>query len=337
MMKILTPAMIGNALLNRFTLKANRGSIGIGLIGVGGWGTTTATNVMRCRRFNIFGVYDKREQTACRFADRFNTKYVETIDELLVNPNIQAIAATVPNQFHEEVVRAVADAGKHIFIEKPLASSPETCRELGKYCQEKGVVLQVGHQMHREPLFCEMKRILEDGDLGKPLYAQAVYTLDRRSRDDWRQDADVCPGGSMEQLGVHLIDVLFYLFGLPLTMHGWAKNIPRRSDEPDWGCVSLSYMHNVRAVLSTSFSSPKYMRLEVFFDGGHLVTDGQTLWIYRSGSNTRKIRPKGLAGGVAQFIEFADCIELGREPETGATRAAAVMDAVHSIYSEKGM
>lgn len=330
---MITPAMMFRAVYNRFTLKANRGPIGIGLIGVGGWGATNAANIMRCRRFNISGVYDKRTQSAYRFANRFSTKCFERMDELLDDSNIQAIAATVPNQFHADVVKAVADARKHIFIEKPLASYPEICRELGQYCQKKGVILQVGHQMRREPVFCELKRILKGGVLGQPLYAQALYTLDRRSRNDWRQDVDACPGGSMEQLGVHFIDVLIYLFGLPAETQGWAENIPRISGAPDWGCVSLSFDHNVHAVISTSFSSPSHMRLEVFFDGGHLTTDGHTLWISRAGSNQRKIKPKGLAGGVAQFIEFADCIERGKEPETGAIQASAVMDVVRSIYS----
>lgn len=195
--------------------------------------------------------------------------------------------------------------------------------------------MQVGHQVHLEPIFSEIKRILESGVLGVPLYAQSVYTLDRRFRNDWRQDADACPGGSMEQLGVHLIDVLLYLFGQPIDSHGWAENIPRVSDVPDWGFVSLAFNHGFHATISTSFSSPNHMHLEVFFDGGHLATDGKALRISRAGSKERKIIPKGLAGGVAQFIEFADCIEYGKEPEIGATQAAAVMDIVRSIYSGK--
>ena len=332
---MISPKNIYKSVYNRFTLKANRGPIGIGLIGVGGWGATNAANIMRCRRFNIYGVYDKQVQFTSHFANRFSTKCFEQMDEMMDTPDIQAIAATVPNHFHAEVVKAAADAGKHIFIEKPLASCPETCRELGQYCREKKVILQVGHQMHRKPVFCEMKRILESGVLGQPLYAQAVYALERRSRDDWRQDVDACPGGSMEQLGVHLIDVLIHLFGLPVDTQGWAENIPRISSAPDWGCVSLSFDHNVHAAISTSFSSPSHMRLELFFDDGHLITDGHTLWISRSGSNPRKIKPKGPTGCPTQFIEFADCIEHGKEPETGANYAAAVMEVVSSIYSGK--
>jgi predicted dehydrogenase len=290
---------------------------------------------MRSRRFNIVGAYDQKAQSSRRFANRFRTKCFEGLDELLDDPSVKAIAATVPNQFHADIVKSAADAGKHVFIEKPLASDPEICRELGLYCRDKGIVLQVGHQMRREPVFREMNRILKGGALGQPLYAQAVYTLDRRSRVDWRQDAGSCPGGSMEQLGAHLIDAVIYLFGLPTGTQSWSENIPRVSDAPDWGSVSLSFDHDFHSVISTSFSSPVHMRMEVFLTGGHLSTDGHTLWIDRPGSDTRRIKPRGLAGGVAQFIEFADCIECGKETETGAAEAAAVMDIVSSIHEGK--
>ena len=334
---MMTPFKLYQGLYNRLTLKAHRGPIGIGLIGVGGWGAANARNIMRCRRFDICGVYDKYSQSAHRFASRFGTQCFEQMDEMLAADDIQAIAATVPNHFHAVVVKLAADAGKHIFIEKPLASSPDLCRDLGEYCRDKGVILQVGHQVYREPVYCEMKRIIDSGVMGRPLYAQAVYTLARRTRDDWRQDVNSCPGGSMEQLGVHLIDVLIHFFGVPSQTQGWAENIPRTSDKADWGSVLLSFDHNVHASISTSFSSPSHMRLDVFFEGGNISTDGEVLLITRSGTNARRVKPRGLPGGVVQFMEFADCIEFGNNPEIGALQAAAVMDVVRSIYSRKEM
>lgn len=329
--KPVSPAELARVAYNRLTLKADRGPTGIGLIGIGGWGSTNAANIMRSRRFNIIGVFDQRTQIAERFAGRFGTKCYDRIEEMLEDPEIRAIAATIPNQFHAEVVKAAADAGKHIFMEKPLAAYPEVCRELGLYCRERGVILQVGHQMRREPVFREVKRIVEGGSLGRPINAQAVYTLDRRARDDWRRDAESCPGGSMEQLGAHIIDVLIYLFGTPLDTESWAENIPTVSDGFDWGCVMMSFDNDIHAAVSTSFSSPQYLRFEIHFDGGSLATDGRILWIERKGNKSRSARPRGTAGGVDQFIEFAGCIEGGGEPETGADQAAAVMDVVCAI------
>ena len=314
-------------------LKANRGPIGLGLIGVGGWGGANAANIMRSGRFNVLGVNDIQEEAARRFANRFKTKRYEDLEALLAESAIQAVCITVPNPHHSELVKLAADAGKHIFIEKPLASHPDSCGELGRYCEDRGVLLQVGHQTRREPAFREIKALLESGELGCPLYAQGIYTMDRRSRKDWRTDAKACPGGSMEQLGVHLIDVLIYLLGAPLESEGWARNIPTSSDEADWGAVILRFPGNVRAEVCTSFSSPKHMRLEMFLEKGCLVTEGKTIEVKYVDGGSKMLRPRGISGAVSQFQEFADCIKQEKKPETGAKESAIVMAAVHSMLS----
>ena len=323
---------IFTAIHNRFTLKADRGPIGIGLIGIGGWGASNAASIMHSRRFTIIGVHDIRKEAAAKFAGRFHTKCHTHIDELMAEPGMQAVCITTPNAFHADMVRAAANAEKHIFIEKPLASNPDDCRKLGQYCKSRQVILQVGHQMRRDPVFREIKRILDSGVLGRPLFAQGVHALDRRSRDDWRKDAGACPGGSMEQLGVHLIDTLIYLFGSPVASQGWVEDIHSRAENLDWRHVSISFKTNIHGAISTSFSAPQHLQLELYFDGGRLVTDGQKLQISRGGTDSKTMTPKGIPGSVAQFAEFADCIEQRTAPETGAPEAAAVMEVVQSIF-----
>jgi predicted dehydrogenase/nucleoside-diphosphate-sugar epimerase len=327
----ITPAVLFRAAYNRLALRADRGPIGIGLIGVGGWGSTNAANIMRSKRFKIVGVYDQRTETAESFARRYGTKRFASIEEMLDEPGIVAVAATIPNHYHEEVVKAAADARKHIFMEKPLACDAFTCRELGRYCREREVILQVGHQMRREPVFREITRLVEEGSLGLPLSAHAIYTLDRRSRSDWRRDPGCCPGGSMEQLGAHMIDLLIALFGPPSGMESWEQNIHGLAKGPEWACIMMSFEGVLYAAVSTSFSSPDFFTFKILFEGGELETDGSALLISRKGSKPGKTRPRGRGGGVDQFMEFARCIEEGGKPETGAQESAAVMDVVGTV------
>ena len=329
------PRDIFSAWCNRFTQKAHRGSIGMGLIGIGGWGAANAASLMQSRRFNIVGVQDIDPGASARFAARFSTKCYADRDELLADADIQAVGITVPNPFHSDWVKAAADAGKHIFIEKPLASRPEDCKELGQYCQDRQVILQVGHQMRRQPVFGVMKRILDGGSLGRPLFAQAVHTLDRRSRNDWRNLSSACPGGSMEQLGVHLIDTLIYLLGRPLASQGWRETFSTRAPGADWCHVSMSFDPHVHGVVSTSFSCARHFRLELFLEGGRLVTDGQSVTTHCGAARPGTRKPRGLSGSVRQFLEFADCIERGLTPETGAMEATAVMEVVQSMFKER--
>lgn len=321
------------AVKDRVVLRPTSGALGIGLIGIGGWGAVNAANIMRTRRFTVLGVHDIKTDVAKRFSDRFHVKHFASVEDVLSESTIQAVCITVPNNLHPDLVRAAADAGKHVFVEKPLASDPLRCRELGKHCTRRQVVLQVGHQMRRDPVFREIKRIVASGLLGAPLYVQGVYTLDRRTRDDWRRDSNVCPAASMEQLGVHLLDCLVYLFGHPLASCGWAQNIPMRSSSPDWGGVLLTFPNGVKALIGTSFFVPSHMSLEMFFANGRLATDGRAIRIVRRNGTMRSYKPTGERGDVLQFVEFADCIEHARQPETGAEEAAVVMEAVQSMFS----
>src|SRR5690606_243938 len=159
------------------------------------------------------------------FGSRYDITVHQCLESLLASDAIGAVCITVPNHLHADYVYAAADAGKAVFVEKPLASSPSLCRELGQYCADKGVILQVGHQMRLEPVFRAMKRKLNTGDLGAPIYAHGVYTLPRQIRNDWRNQPELCPGGSMEQVGIHLVDVLMCLFGTPAASQGWSRNI----------------------------------------------------------------------------------------------------------------
>lgn len=322
---------IVRALHDRYTLRPRAGNIGIGLIGIGGWGGTNAANIMRSRRFCIRGAFDVNESALERFGGRFGVEGFDSAEALFSCPEVEAVCITVPNHLHGPLIRAAADAGKAIFVEKPLASTVEECRALEMYCAERGGLLQVGHQMRRDPVFRALKGLLDSGDLGDAIYSQGVYTAPGGNQDTWRGDADCCPGGSMEQIGIHLIDTLIYLHGLPLKSGGWARNIPRTSGGPDCGNVSLTFERNIRANVTSIYGTARHFSLNVFCTGGVISTDGSCLLIAGYNQKATRRRIAGIPGGVAQFTAFAECIERGIPPETGATEAIAVMNVIQSM------
>ena len=317
------------ALKNRLTLNAHTGHIGVGLVGVGGWGKTNATSIMQSRRFDILGVVDSVKERASQFSKRFNTNFFDSYEEMLSDKRISAIVLTVPNMFHHDMVKQAADAGKHIFIEKPLASSAENCRLLGQYCDEKKVILLVGYQMRREPGFGMIEEIIRTQTFGKPLFARGLRTI-RRIHTDWRFNPTFCQGGAMEQLGSHLIDVMIYLFGPVRKSSGWGCNIPHRHDGPDWGHVELQFDSGMLATVDSSFSCPNKTQFDVFFEHASLHYDGRKL-IQIFNKKVKTLSSSEPKGSIKQFHEFADCIEDGGRPETDWKTSARIMEVVGSI------
>ena len=140
----------------------------------------------------------------------------------------------------------------------------------------------------------------------------------------------------MEQLGVHLIDVLVALLGEPTAFEGWQRNRTQGAASPEWIGVQATFPGEVRATVCTSFSSLPRLYMEFIFEKGYLTTNGKSIRLSRTGQRTMTIRPRGVEGGLAQFLEFADCVEQGRSPATGASEAATVMAIVESVHAGCG-
>lgn len=313
------------SLVERFTLRAVRGPISVAMIGIGGWGWGNALHIMRTRRYTLSGIYDPAPDPSVRFSRRYHVHAYPSLEALLAEPGVDAVCISVPNDLHLPVLTLCADAGKHVFIEKPLASSPEDCLRMGTYCDDKNVILQVGHQLKHEPAFMAIREIIRGGSLGVLQSIEASTSVDYSGDAGWRSDPARCPGASMEQLGVHLVDYCISLLGAPV------HSGPATSDAGHAAMgLALQFPDDVCARVRTSFSAATAMQLEFVFSGGTLETDGQQIVTRSQGGATRSWTPGGMAGGTAQFLSFANCIEKGLKPASGASESALVMDAVRA-------
>ncbi|HOF87676.1 MAG TPA: Gfo/Idh/MocA family oxidoreductase [Armatimonadota bacterium] len=320
------------ALERRCLLKADHDGPGVALVGIGGWGAANARALLRSRRFRLHGAYDISAPAAAQFAARYGVQAYASYAAVLADARVQAVVLTVPNPLHAEMVEQAARAGKHVFVEKPLASTPALCRELAALCRVQGVILQVGHQVRREPALCALAAQLASGQWGVPLSVYGIRTL-RRPPQGWRADPAACPGGSMEQLGLHMIDAMVALFGAPAVVDTWRRNIPYTAEGPEWGHATLAFPGDVLGVIASSFTAPARSHFCVTCTGGMLWTDDfRTLW-GRDARRCQKLPVTGPRGDVAQFLAFAACLTEGGTPAVGGEEAATVMEVVTAVAS----
>ena len=116
---------------------------------------------------------------------------------------------------HLETTRAAAAAGKHVFLDKPIANTIADARAITAACRKAKVVLALGYQRRRESHFRWIKQQIR-GRFGKLVNAEANISRDRLGKIDlnsWRYTAEGMPGGVMLQIGIHYTDVLEYLLG----------------------------------------------------------------------------------------------------------------------------
>jgi predicted dehydrogenase len=181
------------------------GPVRVGVVGLGYWGPNIARNFDRLPGAELRWVCDTRADALERFAPQFPGVRTSTdLDELLADPELDAVAITTPVPTHAALALRAIEAGKHVFVEKPLAQSVETAEEVAAAAERAGVVLMVGHLLEYHPGVEKLKAIADAGDLGGLHY---VYS-NRLNLGKIREDEN-----ALWSLGAHDVSVVLHLAG----------------------------------------------------------------------------------------------------------------------------
>lgn len=180
--------------------------IGIGAVGLGRLGYVHARNIARTvPRAQLIAVCDMQEDLARTTAAELGCKSYTDIHKMLENNDIDAVCIATPTGYHVDPVTAVADAGKPLFCEKPLADNMADTLRLATVIKEAGILCQMGFQRRFDPPYAEAKQMIRDGAIGKPVYFCA-FSRDPFPPPPWACDPN--KGGGL------FIDMLLHDFDL---------------------------------------------------------------------------------------------------------------------------
>jgi len=193
-----------------------------------------------------------------------NIKIAKTIEEVLVDPNVELVIIASPNTTHYPYAKAALLAGKHVVVEKPFTNTLEEAMELVELAKTTGKICAVYHNRRYVADFLTMKKILNDGLLGEPREFFAHYDRyrpDPRTYGLWREET--LPGsGVFYDLGPHLIDQALVLFGMPKAITADIRKMKSYSKVDDFFDVKLDY-ENLIVTLHSSMlvreMGPRYM------------------------------------------------------------------------------
>lgn len=147
--------------------------------------------------------------------------------EMLNNPDIQVFDNGGPNDAHAEPCIAAAQAGKHVFCEKPLARTAEEAKSMLDAVQKAGVKHMVAYNYRFVPAIMQARRIIESGALGRIFHFRAVYLqewiIDPSFPMTWRFEKKIAGSGALGDLGSHIIDIGRFLVGEPKKVMGMTK------------------------------------------------------------------------------------------------------------------
>jgi predicted dehydrogenase len=230
----------------------------VACIGIGWWSDVLADAIQRSGKLEILACYSRSEEKRRNFAAKYNCRPAASYEAVLAEPEIEAIINTTPNDLHLTTTRAAAAAGKHVFLDKPIANTVADGRALTKACHEAGVVLALGYQRRRESHFRWIRQQVEAGLFGRLVNAEANISRDRLGKVDltsWRYQAAGMPGGVMLQIGIHYTDVLEYLIGPIHAVRGHLAQLVLPGDNPDVASLILEHENGALSTLNASYAS----------------------------------------------------------------------------------
>jgi 1,5-anhydro-D-fructose reductase (1,5-anhydro-D-mannitol-forming) len=170
---------------------------------------------------------EKAEDYARRF--KIPTCFTNPFD-VISDPEVDVVYIATPPQSHPEYALACINAGKPVYLEKPMARTFQECRVINEAAEKAGVPVYIAYYRRSLDYFLKVKEILDEGSIGKVLHInmQQYFRTREEDRDQanppWRVVPEISGGGYFHDVGCHALDIIFYLFGDPVNVTGRSLN-----------------------------------------------------------------------------------------------------------------
>lgn len=308
----------------------------VACLGMGWWSDVLADAMKRSGRFEIVSCYTRSVDKRNAFAAKYGCEAAHTYEALLNDRSVAAVINTTPNNVHLETTRSAAQAGKHVFLDKPIANTIADANAITAACRKAGVVLALGYQRRKENHFRWIRRQIDDGAFGRLVNAEANISRDRLGKIDlssWRYTSEGMPGGVMLQIGIHYSDVLEYLMGPITAVSGRLAQLVLPGDNPDVASLVLEHESGALSTLNASYASAsEYYCMNIYGKEASAYYDLHRglRFLKRGGARSEPVACEKNDPIREELEEFADAVRGTGKPEMdgeASTRSLAVLRA----------
>jgi len=206
------------------------------IIGLGRWGRSLVNSVQgKSDGIQFTRAHTRTRGSAEDFCREKNIPLADGYEDILADPQIDAVVLATPHSQHEAQVREAVAAGKHIHVEKPITLDYPSAQAVIAAAEKAGVVLAVGFCRRFHPSVGEIRQRLADGRLGQVISMMAAHTTSTGQfipPENWRAAPEEAPGGALTAVGVHSLDHMIEFGGRVRDVHCvTARIIPGPSDD----------------------------------------------------------------------------------------------------------
>ena len=329
--------------------------IKIGIIGYGKMGKIRHHVADTIEGVHAVSVYDPTDiETGIKIA--------ESPDQVINNPEIDAVFICTPNYLNKPLTIQSLKAGKHVFCEKPPAFTAKDVKEIRIVEKESGKVLMYGFNHRHHGSIKHMKKLIDEKEFGKVLWMRGRYgkSVDEKYYDNWRAKRKYAGGGILIDQGIHMIDLFLYLGGDFDTIHASVSNLYWNLNVEDNVFATLeNSVTGLTASLHSTMTQWRHLfSLEVFLEKGYFVLNGLKTSSNSYGDEILTIaRNRSVAPAAtwrdekdttfqtdesweSEVSEFFSSIKSNKSVKIGnssdALKLMRIVDKIYSYKKEKG-
>ena len=220
----------------------------IAVLGCGLWGRNVVRNFYNLNALGM--VCDLDDDNIAKVKSEYpNVATTKDFHDILNNENIMGVVVVTPSHTHFKFVKAMLEAGKHVYVEKPISTVAQEARDLADLAESKGLVLMVGHLLLYHPAVNRLKMLIEDGVLGDIVYAQS----DRLNINYFKNDRSV-----MWDLAPHDVSMMSYVTGKdPVRVISAVGCSSDRNDIMDITHLTIEFEGGMIGQIADSWITPK--------------------------------------------------------------------------------
>jgi myo-inositol 2-dehydrogenase / D-chiro-inositol 1-dehydrogenase len=307
----------------------------VGIIGGGYIGGVHASILARDNRVEVSAVHDLVPASADLLAGTCNARAVASATEVIEDSN--AVYITTPNTKHTELAIAAARAGKHVFCEKPMATTLAEAHAVFDASKQSSTVFQVGHNRRFAPVYATLKQMLQTTHA--PHSAHVKMNRGELQNPAWVGDPKVT-GGFLYETTIHMFDMMRFLFGEVVMLQ--AIGSQHEYPEIDDFSVLLQFANGMHATLASSADASwhfPFERVEVFGQHTTIATREMESIVYTEGLNGKHIEhsmhqlvKEEKWGYLQEDKSFIDSILEGTPPAVTALDGLKSVELVEACY-----
>ena len=305
-------------------------------IGLGWWSDELAKSIQgKSKKIKIVSCYSKNKKKRINFSKKYKTKYHDSYMAILKDPKIDAVILTTPHSQHSKHAIQAIRNGKHVFVEKPMATKFLDAKKMYLLAKKYKKNLSVGHNRRFSSVFDFINSLKLQKKIGKILHIDSNFSASgalNYKKKFWRANRKESPGGAIAGLGIHMIDLMCYFGGSVKSVQSLVKKYAVKVNIDDT-TSALFELKNCTANLTTIFACPYTSTFNIFATNMNIFSevDKNKIKIVNKNGKIQKINLANKNTLFLELQEFADSCNKQKKYRIKNSEAAhnvKVMEAI---------